>query len=990
MIRDFSSVSDAARSVIYGQEPAALDSDKFSEISLDQLAELEPAYPASHEFSPLQNFDPFSPEQSAQREELVNPLAAPATAIKESLSQLPIVASSVFSSFSSILKGSSPEPEAARAASDAIQAEESAQAGPSQAYPYPYAYGPPSQTVEPVHAPPPPPPTFYSPTDAALVAPAKSPPLNEGPAANSFRLKERKKAYAPIPGLNANDPHAFSPQPVSHSPSPSPALPAAPEQTPPKPSTFSLSAFLPSPLIDKIQNTLSPRPNEPAYQAPAAPLNFIDISTQQYSVPASNPPTQSQPPQFFNPQNFNCQAINKPEQAVSQVPAPQAFPTFLNASQPPAQTHQQPNPGQYFSPAPLAANPPAQVSPTFEQSTHSAHSSRPPSLPSSQSPFSAAQLPPPSTALPPAANQVTPQSYRLKGKPVYRKVPAEPAFGTAPAPHLPPQVFSSQPSVPTQSASAFFTQSAPAQPFYPIVQPNSSNFPPTVLSPSVSVFNPALQQPSQLAPNPSSSVPLQTPNFNVFDPSSAAAAQPVQFFSPQPSATYLDEPPLPPPPTTELFLPADQTVPSSVHPAAPQPTPPQQVQLFSPAREAKPAASFPEAPLTQVQFFKPDLIEASRAQAFPATQAAQLPQSFSQFSSQPSAALPPRPQSNSSVQGNPIATAFSPPLVATFSPPPAVPTFSPPPPPAVSNFFAQPTQSAADFFSSPVTPHSQSASARASLSSESAAPHLSSFFGSSTIETPKAAIAAHHGFDSQQESKTPPPTPADELTDSPFPVPTFSSSNAESEANEVSRQLDSLALDNRNNNELASAEEVDPVSFFNDDANDSSEFQIQNFFNNPPLLPESLEVVQDNNFNFIEKNVTNKRIARIASAVAAEETQSQSSFLVEPPSSAPSEFSEYAEQPFAGNIANRSADTSAALDPIAREELDGSSAFGAQNLAEMARDERASSNASASNIAYRPVYKHWFYKVNQGAKPYWTPFSFSDSMALEEAFVSNG
>lgn len=54
--------------------------------------------------------------------------------------------------------------------------------------------------------------------------------------------------------------------------------------------------------------------------------------------------------------------------------------------------------------------------------------------------------------------------------------------------------------------------------------------------------------------------------------------------------------------------------------------------------------------------------------------------------------------------------------------------------------------------------------------------------------------------------------------------------------------------------------------------------------------------------------------------------------------------------------------------------------------------ERTSTPAtnSSTNIAYRPVYKHWFYKTTSESKRIWIPFSFPDSMLLEEAFTAKG
>lgn len=42
-------------------------------------------------------------------------------------------------------------------------------------------------------------------------------------------------------------------------------------------------------------------------------------------------------------------------------------------------------------------------------------------------------------------------------------------------------------------------------------------------------------------------------------------------------------------------------------------------------------------------------------------------------------------------------------------------------------------------------------------------------------------------------------------------------------------------------------------------------------------------------------------------------------------------------------------------------------------------------DSSVSNIVYRPVYRHWFYKKSLDTKVIWTPFTMTDSMALEDA-----
>lgn len=48
----------------------------------------------------------------------------------------------------------------------------------------------------------------------------------------------------------------------------------------------------------------------------------------------------------------------------------------------------------------------------------------------------------------------------------------------------------------------------------------------------------------------------------------------------------------------------------------------------------------------------------------------------------------------------------------------------------------------------------------------------------------------------------------------------------------------------------------------------------------------------------------------------------------------------------------------------------------------------ATSPQENTNIAYRPVYKHWFYNQATDNKAIWAPFSMTDSMNLEDAFVA--
>lgn len=76
-----------------------------------------------------------------------------------------------------------------------------------------------------------------------------------------------------------------------------------------------------------------------------------------------------------------------------------------------------------------------------------------------------------------------------------------------------------------------------------------------------------------------------------------------------------------------------------------------------------------------------------------------------------------------------------------------------------------------------------------------------------------------------------------------------------------------------------------------------------------------------------------------------------------------------------------------------QDQIDGRNLFniGLKPYTEMATSPDGAppttSPQSTTNIAYRPVYKHWFYGVTNDSKTVWSPFSMPDSMNLEDAFV---
>lgn len=435
--------------MIYGTEPAVLDSDKFSEISLDQSVDAEQQYsvPPAHDYNPLQNLDTFSAptfeeqQRSHQyREESpFNPLAQ-ATAIKDSLSQLPGVASSVLSSFSSILKGTTSNPSTDISSNPQAQYQEADTS--YQCFYDPTTLVQQQQSTEqsaelaPIVTP-----TFYSPSDPSLlVRPEASLSPSSVQSNNTYRLKERKIQYAPIPGLNANITNV--PPNLNASPLPAlvqPAQPAQPVQLiqSPTPSvdynqtkpanSFSLSSFFSAPLLDKIQSTVLQRQTETrqTYNTDFADnLEQLSVSSPSADISSSQPLPAPQP---FNPNQFNT---SLPRQQVQNAPV-LSNPSSVPSNQPPALLN-------FFNPvsSSVPLNTAQQLPFAQSQSNHNQFPSVP--SPQSDSTFSAppsasispalsqhsipsAYLPPSQTSTLPPSGQSQPLSYRLQGKAHYKK-----------------------------------------------------------------------------------------------------------------------------------------------------------------------------------------------------------------------------------------------------------------------------------------------------------------------------------------------------------------------------------------------------------------------------------------------------------------------------------------------------------------------------------------------------------------------------------------
>ncbi|XP_044316333.1 proline-rich protein 36 isoform X2 [Drosophila rhopaloa] len=166
----------------------------------------------------------------------------------------------------------------------------------------------------------------------------------------------------------------------------------------------------------------------------------------------------------------------------------------------------------------------------------------------------------------------------------------------------------------------------------------------------------------------------------------------------------------------------------------------------------------------------------------------------------------------------------------------------------------------------------------------------------------------------------------------------------------------------------------DPVNFFDQVPQTQSQIQqanedqrIQNFFNNPPLQDQPA-APGELKYDIVHSGVAVKQLQ--------ERSQTPISNLVEPPSSACSEFSTVAPA------------------PTQTDRQSGEDLF-QQHLGELPEEilrELRMATASSDKgqvatppvaISYSPVVVHWFYKRSVDTKFLWTPFSHYDSALLE-------
>lgn len=436
-----------------------LNTDAFSEISLDNNHYDSTNATSAASFAPSSHPAPTDPHHGGY----------PGATIA-ALNQLPFVASTVFNSFSNIISGITKEPAPSSstfAASVPLQSAPpppptfgtlSTPADASTAYnsppEQPFYPQPPATSIPTALAAAPaaaavaPPPRLYSPHDAAAASaelsrrPSLPPPsIGQQSSANTYRITQKRKTYAPLPGLQttaniANPAEIPAPiqAPIGAAHPPAPALPGvqpapfslpyevqAPlmqqqqQQQQPESTAFSFSALINKvPLLDKFKE-LTVAPSN-AYQTPdIAPYSVSSAAFEPQPPQQLEFAPQSTTPFNPNPQEFHISSHFAPNPAPPQAGAlPQYLPLQPTNIQPP-------NVPNFFSdptsnapplPTPTAANPtpppPRKTSTTFDNSFASA----PP-------PFVQQQAPP----LPPSGGAAAPKptsGYRLRGKPLYK------------------------------------------------------------------------------------------------------------------------------------------------------------------------------------------------------------------------------------------------------------------------------------------------------------------------------------------------------------------------------------------------------------------------------------------------------------------------------------------------------------------------------------------------------------------------------------------
>ncbi|XP_017132370.1 nascent polypeptide-associated complex subunit alpha, muscle-specific form isoform X2 [Drosophila elegans] len=667
------------------------------------------------------------------------------------------------------------------------------------------------------------------------------------------------------------------------------------------------------------------------------------------SVPLfAAPPTSSSAIPFFNPQSSDKEVpsalIQKEpskvlETLVQEPKSDQGIPLFAPT----------PSASNFFNPPPLTETKKENPKALIEKETASESSSI------QGIPFFAP--PPPATT---GINLFTPQIVQDNIKSTGESKQSE-ITGAPPAETTQSVVSSTAPPSSTPSSSFFATQEVPL--FCPaVIEPVLENTPPTISGTSA-------------PPEPAPSAPLEAeiPLF-VPVPALSGQSQSVPLYPPPPTGS--NDPSglfAPPPAISSAPDPVTSTVSSFFAPTQVDST----TSLFAPPPAASSSISTPVPPTSSTLFAPISTTQSS----------SELVDAPPGFLGTPEANTTHLFQSNSETQ-----TVFSP-FAQTKATPLIQETGQELVPPPIG-FFAQPTEAEAlnhpPLAPSPLqsffTP-APGAAASADFSFFGSPPAPSSVFPDLPVqqgiappplaqEPPPQAVGAEIapaplGFDllsqSQQAQDQAPTSIENSYSNSSVNSFTgfFGGPSAPPPASAAPEPAPAP---------VAPALNCDPVNFFDQVPQTQSQIQqanedqrIQNFFNNPPLQDQPAGP-GELKYDIVHSGVAVRQLQ--------ERSQTPISNLVEPPSSACSEFSTLAPAP-------------TPTDRQTGEDLLQ------QHLGELPEEilkELRMANASSDKgqvatppvaIAYSPVVVHWFYKRSVDTKFIWTPFSHYDSALLE-------
>ncbi|XP_055622210.1 uncharacterized protein LOC129765744 isoform X2 [Toxorhynchites rutilus septentrionalis] len=1026
--------SDAEKPIVFspGAAPGLLqDLDNFSEIDLHSSSEPLSSVPTSTvEYNPLQELE----EAEVKGTEPSSYLQQTSAITAQFAAQLPNVASTVFSTFSRVIKGTSPQPTFDQP--PVISLIDPASASQT-VYDYsepPAAQIPSFAVTQQEQGPPPPPPTFFNPVEISNSGVTQPPPVAPA-ASNSYRLGgSKKKTYAHIPGLSA-----AGPSPTVEAPVQNPCvaqLPSAPEspvtyhpnlqQIQPPKSSFSFLEKLPN-LLEKLpvpaaftsaqqqQPDVVPTPTDyfssqaappsaPGFgeqpppsivqpvvpEAPVAP--FQQPANQQH--PANLPP----PPTFFTPAQiptipnhpqtqpsknpYSSSRLNRGSVGLYKnpltSPAPIAAPVFLQ--EPPKVATNFPQPVAHIEPT---SQPPVQ----FFNPTISTHQVKPPKTHSptsrhiSESPSAGTDqvgtvISRPQSSLSESlgrsSNPFTPfqQDTQSETKTVIdsRSKSSENVLSPPPRPNS------------NLSEPAIYSEITPLSDPGKSIEASVASTLASNNYPSFNTLNSTQQvvQPSVGSPIPAPTADPLPPTASSFFNSSAAPQQ-------QPGS-------LPPPPVTggisgckPYNLQKTRRSAYTVPPSLDQPTAAPCNLAFNTHPELVQPQQYFSSPFAQTQpFYQPlvqTIVPTAPAVFFnpPAVPQQSVHPPLSSTTPIPFFNLAPnQPQQtivasffNSPAQdrnANPVPQSVQPPLSFASVPPKSLTPISNPQPrpdinsnpanPLPNKQQARPSSAVSNYFFT--EPTRQEAPADVLNANFANLPNPIDFFNTTlpTVQHPTAKTGQSQS-QVQLFNLFSAPAPGEvEVVDAP----------EQTELSQADQQLPSQSSEPQHpassgfDQEEGTSEEASAKE-------ENEELQTNQLNEESPIGGNQTNVVNDNQLDDqYDDPVEQERIGNAPEPIFSSDN-----------------LFEFKKSPFEDDTFSKDVLVDANSSSMAAMTATAAAATG--GAASAAVESSMASINETTNIAYRPVYRHWFYRRGAESKITWCPFSMNDSLALEDALA---